>query len=110
VAAAGIDQFLNELLPGLLTHADPRDVAGTLFLEATNEHRRWSVDLDARGETQPSPRPMTVDTSLPTTTSDLLSWLTNRKLYKTSEVRVSQASLASRSRASLADSGRTSFL
>lgn len=86
VAAAGIDEFLTEFLPGLLANAEPRDLAGVLYLQSTNERRRWSIDLDARGDAQTMPGPAAADTVLRATTSDLLLWLTNREPHRPIEV------------------------
>ncbi len=77
IAAAGVEEFLTEFLPGLLTHANPVDLNGTLHLHATDGPLEWFVDLDKSGSATPEHRKG--DTALRGTRSDLLLWLTNRR-------------------------------
>src|SRR5215469_7984632 len=75
VAAAGIEEFITEFLPGLLAEAGA-DLKGTLHLHATDGPvERW-IDLDASGAAMP--QHAKADTAIRGTRSDLLLWLTNR--------------------------------
>jgi uncharacterized protein (TIGR03083 family) len=76
VAAAGVDEFVLEFLPGLLSVDDLEGLAGTLHLHATDGPTKWWLDLDADGASLPAPA--AVDTAVRATRSDLLLWLTNR--------------------------------
>ena len=51
VAAAGIEEFLTEFLPGLLAQPEVGGLTGTLDLHATDGPSQWRVDLDAHAET-----------------------------------------------------------
>jgi uncharacterized protein (TIGR03083 family) len=76
VAAAGIEEFITEFLPGLLTRAVDADLKGTLHLHATDGPVEWWIDLDASGAAMP--QHAKADTAIRGTRSDLLLWLTNR--------------------------------
>jgi hypothetical protein len=76
VAAAGIEEFITEFLPGLLTQAPGADLKGTLHLHATDGPVEWWIDLDASGAAMP--QHAKADTAIRGTCSDLLLWLTNR--------------------------------
>ncbi len=76
VAAAGVDEFVTEFLPGLLT-GDGTGLAGTLHLYATDGPTEWFVDLDDPARTAPEHHK--ADTAIRATRSDLLLWLTNRE-------------------------------
>ncbi len=84
VAAAGIEEFLIEFLPGLLAteRSDTADtvngLAGTLHLHATDGDSEWWIDLDARGDAVAVAGHAKADTAIRGSRSDLLLWLTNR--------------------------------
>jgi uncharacterized protein (TIGR03083 family) len=76
VAAAGIEEFVVEFLPGLLSRDGVEGVTGTLHLHATDGPSEWWMDLDAGGVARPDHAK--ADTALRGTRSDLLLWLYNR--------------------------------
>ena len=76
VAAAGIEEFITEFLPGMLAQATGGDLTGTLHLHATDGPVEWWLDLDAPGAALP--HHAKADTAIRATCSDLLLWLTNR--------------------------------
>jgi uncharacterized protein (TIGR03083 family) len=76
VAAAGIEEFIMEFLPGLLAKTVDEDLKGTLHLHATDRPVEWWIDLDASGAAMPEHAK--ADTAIRGTRSDLLLWLTNR--------------------------------
>jgi hypothetical protein len=78
VAAAGIEEFLTEFLPGLLAQPEVGSLTGTLHLHATDGPSQWWVDLDASAEAAAVPGHARADTAVRGTRSDLLLWLTNR--------------------------------
>jgi hypothetical protein len=78
VAAAGIEEFLTEFLPGLLAPPEAGAVTGTLHLHATDGPSQWWVDLDARADAAAVPKHAQADTTVRGTESGLLLWLTNR--------------------------------
>jgi uncharacterized protein (TIGR03083 family) len=78
VAAAGVEEFVTEFLPGLLAQPAGAGVSGTLHLHATDQPIEWWIDLDARGDCAAQAGHRKADTALRATTSDLLLWLTNR--------------------------------
>ena len=78
VAAAGIEEFLTEFLPGLLAQPEVGGLTGTLHLHATDGPSQWRVDLDAHAEAAAVPGHARTDTAVRGTQSDLLLWLTNR--------------------------------
>jgi hypothetical protein len=78
VAVAGIQEFLTEFLPGLLTQPGVTGLAGTLHLDATDEPGDWQADLGADTADDSDTRPADTDTTIQGTRSDLLLWLTNR--------------------------------
>jgi uncharacterized protein (TIGR03083 family) len=78
VAAAGIDEFLTEFLPGLLAQSEVDGLTGTLRLHATDGPSQWWVDLDARADAAAVAGHAEADTAIRGTESDLLLWLTNR--------------------------------
>jgi uncharacterized protein (TIGR03083 family) len=76
VAAAGIEEFMIEFLPGLLAEQATGGLSGTLHLHATDGPAEWWIDLDTAG---PAVSGHTkADTAVRGTRSDLLLWLTNR--------------------------------
>jgi uncharacterized protein (TIGR03083 family) len=77
VAAAGIEEFLTEFLPGLLAQPGVGGLTGTVHLHATDGPSEWLVDLDAR-DADAEPGHAEADTAIRGTESDLLLWLTNR--------------------------------
>ena len=84
VAAAGIEEFITEFLPGLLAKADDAELKGTLHLHATDGPVEWWIDLDASGAAMP--QHAKADTAIRGTRSDLLLWLTNRSAPGSLEV------------------------
>jgi hypothetical protein len=78
VAAAGIEEFLTEFLPGLLAGDGVEGLAGTLHLHATDGESEWWIDLDARADAVAVAGHAKADTAIRGTRSDLLLWLTNR--------------------------------
>ena len=85
VAAAGIEEFVTEFLPGLLAQPDASGLAGTLHLHATDGPSEWWVDLDARADAAVTGHAR-ADTAVQGTESDLLLWLTNREPVPSIEV------------------------
>jgi uncharacterized protein (TIGR03083 family) len=86
VAAAGIEEFLTEFLPGLLARPEADGLAGTLHLHATDGASEWWVDLDARASATAVPGHAKADTAVRGTESDLLLWLTNRGPARSIEI------------------------
>ena len=84
VAGAGIEEFVVEFLPGLLTQDGVEGLGGTLHLFATDRPAEWWIDLDTGGSTVPGRED--ADTAVRGTRSDLLLWLTNRGPLDTIEV------------------------
>lgn len=80
VAAAGIGEFVTEFLPGLLAQPDLDGLAGTLHLHATDEPGEWWINLSDKGRAVAVPGHRKADTTIRATRSDLLLWLTNRRL------------------------------
>lgn len=78
VAAAGIEEFLTEFLPGLLAADTVNGLNGTLHLHATDGESEWSIDLDGLADAIAVPGHAKADTAVRGTRSDLLLWLTNR--------------------------------
>jgi len=76
VAAAGIEEFITEFLPGMLAKTAGADLTGTLHLHATDGPVEWWIDLGASGAALPEHAK--ADTAIRGTRSDLLLWLTNR--------------------------------
>jgi hypothetical protein len=77
VAAAGIEEFVVDFLPGLLSRDGVTGVEGTLHLHATDGPSEWWMDLDAGGVARPDHAK--ADTALRGTRTDLLLWLYNRQ-------------------------------
>lgn len=85
VAAAGIEEFLAEFLPGLLAQPGVTGLVGTLHLHATDGHlhatdgpAKWTADLSTRAEGIATEHDAAA-TTVQGTRSDLLLWLTNRE-------------------------------
>jgi len=76
VATAGIEEFVVEFLPGLLTQERVKGLGGTLHLHATDSPVEWWIDLDTQGSA--IPEQATADIAVRGNRSDLLLWLTNR--------------------------------
>ena len=76
IAAQGVEEFLTEFLPGLLTRTDTVEMTGTLHLHATDGSLEWFIDLDNAGTVTREHRKG--DTAIRGPRSDLLLWLTNR--------------------------------
>lgn len=76
VAAAGVEEFIVEFLPGLLSQPTVDGFAGRLLLHALDESREWLIDLDAGGEALSES--LGADTIVRGTNSEILLWLTNR--------------------------------
>ena len=79
IAAAGVEEFLTEFLPGLLAQDTAGGLGGTLHLHATDGGSEWWIDLDARAGAEAIPRHAKADTAIRGTRSSLLLWLTNRE-------------------------------
>ncbi|HEY3977333.1 MAG TPA: maleylpyruvate isomerase family mycothiol-dependent enzyme [Streptosporangiaceae bacterium] len=79
VAAAGIEEFLTEFLPGLLTQPGLEGLTGSLHLHATDGASEWWVSLDDKERAVAVPGHRKADTAIRATRSDLLLWLTNRQ-------------------------------
>jgi hypothetical protein len=79
VAAAGIEEFMVEFLPGMLARQATTGLGGSLHLRATDRAVEWSIELGARGDAVAKPGQATADTALSGTSSDLLLFLTNRR-------------------------------
>lgn len=77
VSIAGIEEFVVEFLPGLLSQDHVVGLSGILHLEPTDGGVPWSIELDAGGSI--TDNSTQVGTSLRATNSDLLLWLTNRR-------------------------------
>jgi len=84
VAAAGIEEFITEFLPGLLAQVDDAELKGSLHVHATDGPVEWWIDLDASGAAMP--QHAKADTAVRGTRSDLLLWLTNRSAPGSLEV------------------------
>jgi uncharacterized protein (TIGR03083 family) len=76
VAAAGIEDFIVEFLPGLLASEEIQGLDGTLRLHATDGPFEWWVDLNDPGAARPEHEK--TGTVLRGSRSSLLLWLTNR--------------------------------
>jgi uncharacterized protein (TIGR03083 family) len=84
VAAAGIEEFMIEFLPGLLAQETTGELSGTLHLHATDGPAEWWIDLEAAGPAVSGH--VKADTAIRGTRSDLLLWLTNRRSADSLEV------------------------
>jgi uncharacterized protein (TIGR03083 family) len=76
VAAAGIEEFMIEFLPGMLAQETIEGLGGTLHLHSTDGPAEWWIDLDTAGPAVSGH--IKADTAIRGTRSDLLLWLTNR--------------------------------
>ena len=77
VAAAGIEEFVTEFLPGLLAALTADRPSGRLHLQITDTpHDIW-LDLDDQGKDVPASG--LADTTVRGTAADVLLWLTNRR-------------------------------
>jgi uncharacterized protein (TIGR03083 family) len=76
VATAGIEEFVVEFLPGLLTQEGVEGLGGTLHLQGSDWPAEWWIDLDAKGSALAEHAK--ADSAVRGTRSDLLLWLTNR--------------------------------
>jgi uncharacterized protein (TIGR03083 family) len=79
VAAAGIEEFLTEFLPGLLAQPGVDDLTGSVHLHATDGGSEWWVSLDDKERAVAVPGHREADTAIRATRSELLLWLTNRQ-------------------------------
>ena len=93
VAAAGIEEFVVEFLPGLLARDDVEGVTGTLRLHAEDGPTGWLINLDDGGKAMSEAHvegevegELEADTTIRGTRSDLLLWLQNRGPLETLEV------------------------
>ena len=84
VAAAGVEEFMVEFLPGLLAQEGIVGLGGTLHLHAIDGPTEWWIDLAAAGRALPEHAK--ADTAIRGTRSDLVLWLTNRGPLDTVEV------------------------
>ncbi len=76
VAAAGIEEFMTEFLPGLLAQDGVGGLSGTLHLHAMDGPAEWWIDLGAGGRAVREHA--RADTAVRGTRSELLLFLTNR--------------------------------
>lgn len=79
VAAAGIEEFLTEFLPGLLAQPGLDGLTGSLHLHAADGASEWWINLDDKEGAVAVPGHRRADTAIRATRSDLLLWLTNRQ-------------------------------
>jgi uncharacterized protein (TIGR03083 family) len=79
IAAAGIEEFLTEFLPGLLSQPDIAGITGSLHLHATDGDSEWWVNLDDKERAVAVAGHRKADTAVRASRSDLLLWLTNRQ-------------------------------
>ena len=87
VAAAGIEEFVTEFLPGLLAQPAAEGLTGSLQLHAADGASEWWINLDDKGRAAAVPEHRKADTAIRATRSDLLLWLTNRQ--QTSALQIS---------------------
>lgn len=76
ISIAGIEEYVTEFLPGLLTRTDTVGLSGTVHLHAIDSPLEWTIDLDNSGVAVREHRKAT--TAIRGTGSDLLLGLTNR--------------------------------
>jgi uncharacterized protein (TIGR03083 family) len=76
VAAAGVEEFITEFLPGLLSQEAVEGLSGTLHLHADDRSMDWWIDLNNGGTSVHEDAK--ADTAIRGTRSELLLWLTNR--------------------------------
>lgn len=79
VAAAGIEEFVTEFLPGLLSQPGIAGLTGLVHLHATDGTSQWWVSLDDKDRAVALADHRKADTAIRATRSDLLLWLTNRQ-------------------------------
>jgi uncharacterized protein (TIGR03083 family) len=79
VAAAGIEEFLTEFLPGLLSQPGLEGLTGSVHLHANDGASEWWISLDDKDRAVAVPGHRKADTAIRATRSDLLLWLTNRQ-------------------------------
>jgi Mycothiol maleylpyruvate isomerase N-terminal domain/MDMPI C-terminal domain len=75
IAQAGIQEFVTEFLPDLLSGEGGEYLTGVLHLRASDARAEWWIDLNTAASVNPCPA---ADTDLRGSASDLLLWLTNR--------------------------------
>jgi uncharacterized protein (TIGR03083 family) len=75
IAQAGVQEFVTEFLPGLLSGAGGEHLTGVLHLRASDARADWWIDLNTAASVNPR---AAADTDLRGSASDLLLWLTNR--------------------------------
>ncbi len=76
VAAAGIEEFLLEFVPGLLAREGDAVQSGTLHFHATDGTVEWWIDV---GGGEPAiPQHGKADAAVRGTRSDILLWMMNR--------------------------------
>jgi uncharacterized protein (TIGR03083 family) len=78
LAVEGIDEFLTEFLPGLLSANTPDGLKGTFHLHATDTPGEWWLDFDAT-EQGAKREHAKADTAVRGPTSALYLWLWNRQ-------------------------------
>jgi uncharacterized protein (TIGR03083 family) len=79
VAAAGIEEFLTEFLPGLLSRPGIAGLTGSVQMDATDGDCGWWIDLDRQDRVVAVAGRRPADMTIRATRSDLLLWLTNRR-------------------------------
>lgn len=76
VAAAGIEEFLLEFVPGLLAREGTGDRSGTIHFHATDGTSEWWIDL---GSGEPAlPQHGQAEAAVRGSRSDILLWIMNR--------------------------------
>jgi len=76
VAAAGIEEFLLEFVPGLLAREGTGVQSGTIHFHATDGTSEWWIDLG--GGEPAAPEHKKADAAVRGTRSDILLWMMNR--------------------------------
>lgn len=84
VAAAGIEEFLLEFVPGLLAREGTDIQSGTLHFHATDGASEWWIDLNVGGSAIPQHEK--ADAVVRGTRSDILLWLMNRGPWNSLEL------------------------
>ena len=84
VAAAGVEEFITEFLPGLLAQEAVKGLSDTLHLHADDQSMGWWIDLNKGGSSMGEHAK--ADTTIRGTRYELLLWLTNRCPSDTLEV------------------------
>ena len=82
VATAGVEEFMVEFLPKLVSQQEDEGLRGAILLDSTDGSRSW-LHLDDRASVSSDSMGVT---TIRASSSDILLWLTNRIPWKTLEV------------------------